>query len=575
MDLVSQLRASISSPSVRQSIALLLLLFIAYYVVVIIYRLTLHPLAKYPGPFFSKISDWAIVYQTATGNRHLRQLKEHETYGPVVRIGPNTVSINTVAGLEEIYANRKANVKKSDWYRSTAAAGHAGSTAQSTHTEIDRERHAFRRRVLGHAFSDSAIRSAETFVLANIRTWCKHLSEGAQPGEWTHEKNMDEWCTYLAYDIMGDLVFGKRFNVMENDEHREVPAIGMSALRFIYPAAYAPLQTILRPIFASPLMLKLGGRAARDALRFIEYAQSQVASRKLAEEATSNGSSDKPARKDFMHYLLSARDPKTGAPFLTKEELDADSGLLISAGADTTAITLAGLFFYLIHNPGALKLATAEVRRTFADVEEIVAGPKLNSCVYTHGCIDEALRLSPPVTGHLPREVLAGGLMIEGEFFPEGTIVGTSAYAIHHHPDYYPDPFSFKPERWISNPQEYIPDAGTATTAQDVATAKAAFCPFSLGTRGCIGKTLAYQEMMLAIARVLWLFDVRKPQLKLAGAGAGGAGEDASAVRVPTGEGDPKAAEEGRRRVGEYQLRDYFLGIREGPGVEFRRRAAC
>ena len=514
--------------------------------------------------------------------------------GPVVRIGPNTVSINTISALEEIYASRKANVKKTGWYKSAAAAGDAGSGAQSTHTEINRERHAFRRRVLGHAFSDSAIRSAETFVLANIRTWCKHLSQGAKPGEWTPEKNMDDWCTYLAYDIMGDLVFGKRFNVIENDEHRLVPAINMSALRFVYPvwallllpkrksyhfhrlltiaieqAASIPLQTILRPIFSSPLMLKLGGRAARDAMRYIEYAQSQVASRKLAEEAASNGTSDKPARKDFMHYLLSARDPKTGAPFLTKDELDAESGLLISAGADTTSITLAALFFYLIHNPTALELATSEVRRTFADVEEIVSGPKLNSCVYTHGCIDEALRLSPPVTAHLPREVLAGGLTIDGDFFPESTIVGTSAYAIHHHPDYYPEPFSFKPERWISNPQGYVTDAGATTAAQDIATAKAAFCPFSLGTRGCIGKTLAYQEMMLAMTRVLWLFDVRKPELKLA---ACGGGEDASAVRVPTGEGDPKAVEEGRRRVGEYQLRDVFLSIREGPGVEFRRR---
>lgn len=159
----------------------------------------------------------------------------------MVRIAPNSLSINTISALEEIYANRKANVKKTAWYTFAAAAGDSGSGAQSTHTEIDRERHAFRRRVLNHAFSDSAIRSADTFVLANIRTWCKHLAQGAPPGEWTREKNMDEWCTYLAYDIMGDLVFGKRFNVMENDEHRQVPAISMSALRFIYPVCALPL----------------------------------------------------------------------------------------------------------------------------------------------------------------------------------------------------------------------------------------------------------------------------------------------------------------------------------------------
>lgn len=329
-----------------------------------------------------------------------------------------------------------------------------------------------------------------------------------------------------------------------------------------------PLQTILRPILSSPVMLKLGGKAARDVVRYFAYAESQIASRRLAEEVASNGTSSKPTRKDFMHYLLSARDPETGAPPLKKAELDAESSLLISAGADTASITLSALFFYLIHNPDALETATSEVRRTFAKVEEIVSGPKLNTCIYTRGCVEESLRLSPPVPAHLPREVLAGGLMIDGEFYPEGTIVGTSAYAIHHHPAYYPEPFAFKPERWIPKPPKSITDAGP-TTDQDVATAKAAFCPFSLGTRGCIGKALAYQELMLAIARVLWLFDVRKPELDI----AAGAGEGAGlAVRVPTGEGDPKAVEEGRRRVGEYQLKDFFLSDKEGPGVEFRSR---
>jgi cytochrome P450 len=139
--------------------------------------------------------------------------------------------------LKEIYANRKANVKKTEWYKTIDS----GTGAMSTHSEVNRERHAFRRRILDHAFSDSAIRSTETFIIDNIRTWCEHLAEGAKAGEWTPEKNMSDWCTYIAYDIMGDLVFGKHFNMMENDEHRFVPAMMMSALEFIYPVSPATL----------------------------------------------------------------------------------------------------------------------------------------------------------------------------------------------------------------------------------------------------------------------------------------------------------------------------------------------
>ena len=45
------------------------------------YRLTLHPLAKYPGSLFARLTDWVTVYQTSTGDRHLDHLKEHKKYG--------------------------------------------------------------------------------------------------------------------------------------------------------------------------------------------------------------------------------------------------------------------------------------------------------------------------------------------------------------------------------------------------------------------------------------------------------------------------------------------------------------
>jgi len=137
--------------------------------------------------------------------------------------------------LKEIYASRKANVQKSDWYRTIDA----GSGAFSTHSEIDKTKHAFRRRVLDYAFSDSALRSAETFILENVRIWCKYLGspeEGGpvRAGEWTPAKNMTEWSNYLSYDIMGDLTFGKRFECVEREEHRYVPSLMMRATKFVY-----------------------------------------------------------------------------------------------------------------------------------------------------------------------------------------------------------------------------------------------------------------------------------------------------------------------------------------------------
>jgi len=147
------------------------------------------------------------------------------------------------------------------------------------------------------------------------------------------------------------------------------------------------------------------------------------------------------------------------------------------------------------------------------------------------------MRLSPPVPALLPREVLAGGAEIDGHMFPEGTVLGVPAYAIHHKPEYYPDPFVYKPERWL------VGEKGSRE-AECLAVAQSAFCPFSIGPRGCIGKGVAYLELSVGLARTLWLYDMR-----LARGEAVGRGDD-----------------------GQYQMWDIFVARKDGPVVEFRRR---
>jgi cytochrome P450 len=250
-------------------------------------------------------------------------------------------------------------------------------------------------------------------------------------------------------------------------------------------------------------------------------------------------------RKDFFYYLLNARDPETGKGFTTPE-LWGESNLLIIAGSDTTSTALAGAFFYLVHNPDKLEKLTEEIRDTFEELEDIHSNPTLNGCTYLRAVIDEAMRLSPPVGGILPREVLVGGLDVDGLHIPEGIIVGTPHYAIHHNPAYYPEPFSFLPERWIA-------DSSPNVTKDSVALAQSAFCPFSVGPRGCIGKGIAYVELMTSLARVVYMYEMR-------------------AVKGMTvGEGNQEL-EWGRQRSDEYQLKDSFTSMKDGPYVEFRER---
>ncbi len=211
---------------------------------------------------------------------------------------------------------------------------------------------------------------------------------------------------------------------------------------------------------------------------------------------------------------------------------------------------MSATFFYLSRNLECLTALTHEVRSAFPNIESICQGHALASCTYLRACLDEAMRMSPPIPGVLWRQVLAGGVSInrsdsneESDHVPAGLDVGTGIYAIHHNRVYFPDPLAYKPTRWLS----------THTSPDEIAQARSAFMPFSSGSRGCVAKPLAYLEMSLAVARVVWLGDMR--------------------VAGTEGEGGSRMWEDrGHDRKEEYQIKDQLTSLKDGPVLEFRYR---
>lgn len=500
---------------------------LVYTTCLVVYRLFFHPLAKYPGPVLAKLTDAYMLYHAWKGDRHLEFWRMHEKYGKFVRFGPNSLSVNSNTALKDIYGF-KANVRKSEFYDAFV------HPAPNTHNTRDKEVHARKRRVLSQAFSDSAVKGMERYVLSNIRTFCDAIGDlGREVDEkkgWTTPKNMADWCNWLAMDILGDLCFGKAFHMLDRPDNRyAVDLVGVAAQRHLICGT----MPIVDKLSLDKILFH---KIAAGRARYMGYSRAQLADRTALGDETD--------RRDFFYHLLKARDPETGQGFTTPE-LWGESNLLIIAGSDTTSTAMAATLFYLVRNPSALAQVTAEIRKQFTTVEDIHQGPQLNSCTYLRACIDEAMRLSPSVGGLLPREVLPGGITIDGENIPSGMVVGTPHYTIHHNAAYYPDPFAYIPERWFT---------GGRVSEHDVAVAQSAFCPFSIGPRGCIGKGLAYIEMAMTLARVLFLYDLRQAQ-----------------GMVDPGEGKA-GAEWGRHRSTEFQLVDTFTSLKDGPMVEFRKR---
>ncbi|KAK8022508.1 cytochrome P450 [Apiospora rasikravindrae] len=466
-----------------------------------------HPLARYPGPFLAKFTDAYGAYHGWKGDIHLDMWRAHQTYGDYVRYGPNKLMINTAEGLRDIY-----HVGAGSKFMKATAYTPMVHRAPNTLTIRGGKDHARRRRIMAQGVSEKAQRGYEHRIMSHIDKLCKvaySSDTGSEP------MDMSEWCNYLSFDIMADVVFGAKYNLLENERFRYVPeAIDKSNVRMS--------ALIQWPDFAA---LKIDKYLFRRAI---------AARNRLVN-----------ADADVFANLAAATDPETGSGF-RPAELVAESATLIVAGSDTSSTAMCTALFYLADNQDAYARAAHEVRSTFATHRDIAIGPQLASCTFLRACIDEALRISPPVGSSLWREVTAdGGVSVDGLHIPKGCDVGVPIYSIHHSPAYFAEPFAYRPERWLV-------DDGTGS----IERGRSVFNPFSVGMRGCLGKGLANTELMLTVATLLYRGDFRL----------------ASGPLGKVGRGNSQGGVLGRHRPHEYQLYDHVTCQKHGPFLQFSPR---
>ncbi|KAL5362921.1 cytochrome P450 [Aspergillus floccosus] len=491
-------------------------------VVVFIYTLLFHPLAKYPGPLVAKFTNSYAAYHAWKGDVHLDIARCHEKYGGFVRYGPNRILVNSAAGFKDIYGSGK-NVRKSSAYKALVHG------TPSTFTEVDKREHSWKRRILAQAFSTSALRLLEPHILGKINRFCKLALNGdggtLTKGAWSAPKNLSDWCSYLSFDIMTATIFGQEYDMLGAEEHRSLikdiqrSNVRMSVLYNDNIFRFLRLDRVLFP-------KSMAGRRT-----FLHYIHLFLANSR-AEEPSSTGN-----KSNLFHLLKTVHDPESGRQLPVT-----DYPSLTLPGLETTSSALAATFFYLCHNPDVQHRLAAEIRGTFHSAEDISLGPQLHGCRFLDACIQETLRMSPPAAGPIWREAQAGGAWIDGHLLPEGCDVGTSIYALHHNPRIFRNSHRFQPSRWEED------DSGMT---------RMGYAPFSIGPRGCVGRALGQVELALTVASVVWHYDMRLTE-----------GDEG---RV--GEGGNNLGP-GRDRVEEFQLYDHITAATDGPYVEFRLREA-
>ncbi|OAG05261.1 cytochrome P450 [Paraphaeosphaeria sporulosa] len=457
--------------------------FAVYFVAVAIYRITLHPLAKYPGPLLWRISPIPSIISLLRGRISFDYKVHHDKYGPVVRVMPNELSFNTAKAWEDIYGHRvgMANMDK-DPIHVGAVEAIPGATNLTMAPDVH---HARQRRALAHAFSKQALLEQEPILKGYVDLFVKRLREMAHKGE---AANMVSWFNFCTFDIIGDLSFGEPFGCLQEGEGGE----SANWVVLVYESIKAGALEQATRRFASPG--SLGQRFMMWCIPSI-IRERRFKHLRNSTEKTNRRMATKTDHRDFIWYILKQREKKNE---VSDDEVIMNAALFIVAGSETTATELCGLTNYLLRNPEKYARIKDELRsacKTEADLNMDVLG----SLPYMNACIEEGLRIFPPVPIGLLRTVPKGGSLIDGHMVPENTSVCVASWAAAHSANNFADPDSFIPERFLDTPES------KARYGSDI---KKAAQPFSLGPRGCIGRNLTYVELRLILGALLWHFDM-------------------------------------------------------------------
>ncbi|KAK8092313.1 uncharacterized protein PG998_014996 [Apiospora kogelbergensis] len=433
------------------------------------YNLYLHPLHKFPGPKLWAASRTPNAWMTVSGRSAQTVLDLHRKYGDVIRTAPNELSYVRADVWREVMGHRKSGQSENE-----KDQVHFAMFSNSI-IGASREDHSGVRRILSHGFSARRMLEQQPLIRHYVDLLFKRLRENSAGG--SQPLNVMEWFNYTTFDIIGDLAFGEPFGCLASSKlHPWVALVFKTVKQGNTLAAGRQLS----PLATEIVTFFMGNTVAGQLRQHWSLVCEKVAKRlSMTTE-----------RPDFIDSMT--RKDKGN---MTPEQIFENSNVLIIAGSETTATVMSFATYLLASHPHVMARATEEVRaafRTESDIDLL----NVQSLRYLLAVLDEAMRMYPAVPGSQPRITPPEGQVICGDFVPKNTLLGIWQGAIFRYPGNFALPDEFISERWLGEDPRFAGDKNEA------------FEPFSYGSRNCIGKNLAYSEMRMILARLLFNYDI-------------------------------------------------------------------
>ena len=222
-----------------------------------------------------------------------------------------------------------------------------------------------------------------------------------------------------------------------------------------------------------PLQVALAGRG-----RWARFDRVRAETDEMLFELIEERRAEAGERDDVLAMLLEARH-EDGSP-MSPQELRDELMTLLVAGHETTASQLAWAFARLARSPEVMRRLMAEIDEGGED--------------YLEATIQETMRRRPVIPNAAPR-LVKQPIEVGGWSYPEGVCLVPNAYLVHHDPEIYPEPYAFRPERFLEK------EPGTYT-----------WIPFGGGRRRCLGASFAMLEMRLILRAVLASSELVAPE---------------------------------------------------------------
>ncbi|OGE48035.1 hypothetical protein PENARI_c033G04918 [Penicillium arizonense] len=393
---------------------------------------------------------------------------------PVVRVGPDHVHIKDIDAYEKsvptngtvprsfltftrVFRNGTNFEKDHVFY---TCADNDGSIFSLS----NRDEHRARRKALSPRFSKKAAEADAPAILNQIR-----LLEGFIIQHSSLEKscNVSDLFRVFGINIVAKTLLGDCHDLVQYEEAKPELLETVDGLSVMLPILrffpYMGTISNIMPSFIAEQLTPAGVLSFKKTCE--DYTQSMM---------------DKPIRSDVessrssVMEILMAHSLETTGKLPKLNYLTAEAFTFIDAGVDTTGRTLAAAVYYVLRTPSVEKKLQEELDSLSLwgseNTEDIVRN--VGKLPYLNAVIKEAHRIWPSLPGPLPRVVPSEGLQVGSYFIPQGTIVSATHHSMHFDEDIFPEPKTFKPERWLRD---------------DSTELNRYLTPYSRGSRACIG----------------------------------------------------------------------------------------